>query len=163
MLQFRESDGGRWQAGYRGIEGDCVVRAICNVTGRPYGQTYQECARLNRRGVLGGLVVPECPDDHTATCRNGVFVDNPLFRQYMNQIGFCYARMAKPIAWSRCPWIKRGQWILRVSDDQGDIGHATAIMDGVIVDAADPRDAAQWDGVAMPWMHGAWEYMPPTL
>lgn len=39
-LEFKFDDGGRAAAGYQGKAGDCVVRAICIATGKPYQEVY---------------------------------------------------------------------------------------------------------------------------
>ena len=44
MLQYRRSDGGRREAGFKGTGGDCVVRALALMTGKPYRACYNELA-----------------------------------------------------------------------------------------------------------------------
>lgn len=49
-LEWVEDDGGRAEAGYKGIENDCVVRALAILThpysGRAKGRHYRECYKL---------------------------------------------------------------------------------------------------------------------
>ena len=40
MIGYRYNDGGRKEAGYKGHTGDCVVRAMAIVSGRPYLKVY---------------------------------------------------------------------------------------------------------------------------
>ena len=43
-LSYEYDDGGRRDAGYKGDTGDCVVRAIAIVTGKPYKEVYRVMA-----------------------------------------------------------------------------------------------------------------------
>ena len=40
MIQFTYDDGGRADAGFKGVTGDCVTRAAAIATGRPYREIY---------------------------------------------------------------------------------------------------------------------------
>ena len=46
-IGFVEDDGGRAAAGYRGIAGDCVARAITIATGLAYGEVYDAMNALS--------------------------------------------------------------------------------------------------------------------
>jgi hypothetical protein len=46
-MKFEENDGGRKEAGYKGKTGDCVCRAICIATGKPYQEVYDRLASGN--------------------------------------------------------------------------------------------------------------------
>jgi hypothetical protein len=46
-LELKIDDGGRAAAGYKGKTGDCVVRSIAIVTGRPYQKIYDELYKAN--------------------------------------------------------------------------------------------------------------------
>ncbi len=48
-LDFRENDGGRLRAGFRGRASDCVVRAIAIAGGLDYREVYDDLAYYNRR------------------------------------------------------------------------------------------------------------------
>ena len=61
MIAYQYDDGGRREAGRKGLVGDCVVRAIAIATGTAYDAVYKEVARLNMECGLG-----------TRSARNGV-------------------------------------------------------------------------------------------
>jgi len=53
MVAYAYNDGGRAAAGYKGIAGDCVVRALAIVTERPYKEVYatvQEFCKKHGKG-----------------------------------------------------------------------------------------------------------------
>lgn len=41
-MKYQRNDGGRKAAGYKGITGDCVCRAIAIGTGQPYQTVYED-------------------------------------------------------------------------------------------------------------------------
>jgi len=45
--RFVYSDGGRAEAGFKGLVGDCVARAICNATGKDYLEVYNRINELS--------------------------------------------------------------------------------------------------------------------
>ena len=45
MPNWKLDDGGRAKAGYKGLAGDCVCRAIAIATGTPYGDVYDAINR----------------------------------------------------------------------------------------------------------------------
>jgi hypothetical protein len=47
MIGFKRNDGGRSAAGYKGLIGDCVVRAIAIASGQPYQKIYDDLCRLS--------------------------------------------------------------------------------------------------------------------
>ena len=49
-LKFQFNDGGRKDAGYLGTTGDCGVRAIAIVTGKPYQEVYDLVNGLGKSG-----------------------------------------------------------------------------------------------------------------
>jgi hypothetical protein len=54
-MKFKYNDGGRKDAGYKGITGDCVVRAISIATQKPYQEIYDifnelgNCEKITER------------------------------------------------------------------------------------------------------------------
>ena len=46
-LELQINDGGRYAAGYKGKAGDCVVRSIAIVTGKPYQKMYDDLYKAN--------------------------------------------------------------------------------------------------------------------
>ena len=53
VLDYVQHDGGREDAGFRG-RADCVVRAICLITGEPYTHVRQDLSYLQKK-MTGGL------------------------------------------------------------------------------------------------------------
>ena len=47
MIGYRYDDGGRAASGRKGSAGDCTVRALAILTGRPYGECYKALAVAN--------------------------------------------------------------------------------------------------------------------
>ena len=47
-MKLQINDGGRSAAGYKGSAGDCVVRSIAIVSGKPYQKVYQDLYTANR-------------------------------------------------------------------------------------------------------------------
>ena len=53
VLEFVQHDGGREEAGFRG-RADCVVRAICLITGESYNHVREDLSYLQKK-MTGGL------------------------------------------------------------------------------------------------------------
>ena len=53
VLEFVQHDGGRVEAGFRG-RADCVVRAICLITGESYNHVREDLSYLQKK-MTGGL------------------------------------------------------------------------------------------------------------
>lgn len=49
-MKFNYNDGGRAKAGYKGVTGDCGVRAMAIVTGKPYQEIYDMVNELAKSG-----------------------------------------------------------------------------------------------------------------
>ena len=122
MLGYQFDDGGRADAGYKGKAGDCVVRALCILTGADYRAVYRECAHA--QGVLG---------DERGTPRNGV--QNPvrdfLFREH-GLVKVKIGRGVKP-TWAEA-YEAHGDCIVKTRK------HVAAIVDGAL------RDTHDWRG-----------------
>ena len=85
-MEFNFNDGGRAKAGYKGLTGDCVARAISIAAELPYKEVYDRLAEGNatqrvtkrmkksRRGVR--------------TARNGINTKRKWFQDYMQSLGF---------------------------------------------------------------------------
>jgi len=71
-MEFKYNDGGRAEAGYKGVTGDCCCRAFAIASGRPYKEIYKlineigkkTAGRSGRRG--SGI----------STARSGVYSDD---------------------------------------------------------------------------------------
>lgn len=48
-IAFHQNDGGRSAAGFKGIAGDCAVRAFCIATGQDYADAYKLFVDHGRR------------------------------------------------------------------------------------------------------------------
>lgn len=134
MFPYIHNDGGRQLAGFTGTEGDCMCRAICNVTGLAYGPVYRTLAGFNMTHTPTKTLDVDFRDQCLIAGRNdlayGVMSCDPRFIAYMHSLGFSYKdyeRQTKRLA--SMPATGRHVLILRA--------HATALIDGQIVD--------QWD------------------
>jgi hypothetical protein len=81
MEKFNYNDGGRLQAGYKGQTGDCVCRAICIATGKPYQEVYDVLAYGNatqRKGKREGNKAGK------RTASKGISVKRDLFKKYIS-------------------------------------------------------------------------------
>lgn len=122
-LPFRENDGGRAAAGFRGQAGDCVTRAIAIALDLPYRQVYDELAeRMAESG-------------EARSARNGI--PRPIYERYLAEHGWEWVPTMK-IGSGCTTHLRRGELpddmrlIVRLSK------HICAVVDGVIQDTNDP-------------------------
>lgn len=119
-------DGGRASAGFQGKAGDCVVRSIAIVTGKPYREVYD---------AINVLALAERPtkSGRKSSSRNGVY--KKTYSKYLKSLGFewtptmfvgqgCKVHL-------RPDELPSGRLIVEVSK------HLTAVIDGVIHDVSD--------------------------
>jgi len=121
-------DGGRAKAGYKGTAGDCAVRAIAIVTGKPYQEVYDtiiEFAKSERTGKRKrGKSNP----------RTGVY--RRTIHRYLTSLGLIWTPTM--LIGSGCKVhlkpeeLPMGKLIVNVSK------HYTAVIDGIIYDLYDP-------------------------
>lgn len=121
-------DGGRAAAGYKGVTGDCVVRAISIATMMPYQQVYDsvnltaQFERISRKRRL------------RSNARTGVF--NRTYRRYLAELGWTWIPTMQIgqgcTVHLRAGELPMGRLIVRVSR------HVVAVIDGVIHDNHDP-------------------------
>lgn len=116
MIEFQYNDGGREEAGYRGLAGDCVVRAISIATECPYPVVYQTLRELSGKTPRDGVVMK-------------------FVHQYFNEIGWKW-RPTMMIGHGcrthvRADELPKGRLVLRLSK------HLTAVLDGVLHDTYD--------------------------
>lgn len=134
---FVYDDGGRAAAGFKGVAGDCVVRAIAIAAQKPYREIYD---------LVNG-VAKESPKQRIirvrgkarvrlqSSARNGV-VKNDI-RKVMERLGWKWTPTMK--IGSGCKVhllaeeLPKGRLVVQVSK------HLTAMIDGVIHDTHDPR------------------------
>lgn len=123
------NDGGRKAAGFKGDTGDCVVRSIAIVTGRPYAEVYDAInalAKSERKGRRKKGI---------SSARNGVY--KATYTKYLTSLGW---------RWTPTMFIGSG---CRVHLTDGELPsgrlivslsrHLTAVIDGVIHDTFDPQ------------------------
>ena len=126
------NDGGRRLYGHAPGK-DCVTRAIAIITQRPYAEIFAELANINAK-------MPKTSGRATAglhTAGEGIYTTSVLFKRYMVEQGFewtptmgigtgCRVHLRKEE-------LPMGRLVVSVSR------HYTAVIDGVIHDAGDPR------------------------
>lgn len=125
-MPFIFDDGGRFEAGFKGKVGDCVVRAIAIATQKPYMEVYDT---LNAMGKL-----ERRRKTMISTARNGVRRDTQ--RKYLEGLGWKHvATMGIGTGCKvhlRADELPMGRLIVSVSK------HAVAVIDGVIHDTYNP-------------------------
>ena len=116
-------DGGRSKAGYKGIAGDCVTRAVSIASELPYKSVCKSLALVNKKS--SGI----------KSARNGVHVKSKWYKDYMTSLGFKWVATMK--IGSGCKVhltpeeLPKGRLVARVSK------HCVAVVDGVIRDTYD--------------------------
>ena len=130
-MSYQFNDGGRKEAGYKGKAGDCVCRAICIVTGKPYDEVYKRLAQGTGSQPSGKR------GKRSASARNGISVTRKWFKDYMAELGLTWVPTMGigtgckvHLTASELPL---GRLIVSVSK------HYTTMIDGVIHDTFDPR------------------------
>lgn len=125
-MKFQYNDGGREKAGYKGLTGDCVTRAVAIITGLPYQQVY------------------DAMNDGTATqrkqkgcsARTGIMTNTRWFSEYMEKLGFRWVATMQVGAGCKVHLregeLPAGKLVVRCSR------HLVAVIDGVIHDTHDP-------------------------
>jgi len=128
-MQYQFNDGGRAEAGYKGLTGDCAARSIAIVTGIGYQKAYDlinEAAQSEKRGKKKRGI---------SNARTGVYKDN--VKRVMLSLGYkwtptmligqgCKVHL-------RAEELPQGRLLVNVSK------HYTAVIDGVIHDTHDPQ------------------------
>jgi len=124
---FQLDDGGRRAAGYKGMAGDCVVRAIAIATEKPYQQIYDlvnsaavhERTGKRKRGI--------------SNARTGVY--KVSIKRIMKQLGWVWTPTMQIgsgcTVHLRAHELPPGRLVVSVSK------HLTAVIDGVIHDTHD--------------------------
>jgi len=123
---FIVDDGGRGEAGYKGLTGDCTVRAIAIAMERSYQQVYDELFALNK-------TVNKNPKN--CSPRNGG-TKKTTIRKYLQGLGW---------EWTPTMFIGSGCKV-HLKKDELPVGrlivcvskHIVAVIDGVIHDTYDP-------------------------
>jgi hypothetical protein len=132
---FSYNDGGRELAGYKGNVGDCVCRAICIVTGKPYQEVYDFLAASNAAQRRGKYEAKSKAGVKTAA--KGINTKRKWFADYMAALGLVWTPTM--LVGQGCKVhltadeLPKGRLIVNVSR------HFTAVIDGVINDTHNPQ------------------------
>lgn len=125
-MNFIYDDGGRSEAGFKGIAGDCVCRAIAIATQKPYRDVYDELnalAKTERKRKGKAL----------SSAREGVW--KWTYTTYLTQLGFVWTPTMTIGAGCKVHLredeLPSGRLVVRVSL------HMTAVIDGVLHDTED--------------------------
>jgi len=129
-MTFVYHDGGRAEARYKGKAGDCVCRAICIASGRPYKEVYDRLAEGNAK---------QRKSKHTGkrsrSARNGIYTTRKWFKDYMKELGFTWTPTmtigSGCTVHLRADELPSGRLVCSVSN------HNVAVIDGVIHDTYD--------------------------
>ena len=126
-MEFVYNVGGRIEAGYKGIAGDCATRAIAIVTGIPYKEVYDSINKLGKTERITKTKTSK------STARNGVY--KSTYDKYIKLLGYTW--IPTMFIGSGCKFhlkpdeLPSGRLIVCVSK------HITAVIDGVIYDTYD--------------------------
>lgn len=126
---FIKNDGGREAAGFRGVTGDCVTRAIAIATGKPYQEVYDALNELGKKERTGKRKKTK------SNARTGVHKQTT--RKYMLSIGWRWVPTMGIGTGCKVHLdaneLPNGRLVVMLSR------HATAMCDGIIHDTYDPR------------------------
>jgi len=131
-MNFKINDGGRAAAGYKGLTGDCVCRAICNASGLPYQQVYVALANGNATQKKGKT---KRSKDGVKTAARGINTKRKWFKDFMQSLGFTWTPTM--LIGSGCKVHLRdgelpmGNLVVTVS------GHYTCVIDNILIDTYD--------------------------
>ena len=126
-MKFISDDGGRADAGYKGVTGDCVCRAIAIATGKSYQEVYAGLISLKETGFRQTKKVK---GSHPRTG-----VNRKIYDAYLKFYGWEWFPTMK--IGSGCKVhlksdeLPKGNLIVRVSK------HITAVIDGILHDTYD--------------------------
>lgn len=126
-MKWVKDDGGRANAGFKGITGDCVCRAIAIATGRPYKEVYDLINEFSKSERVGKRKKKK------SNARTGVYKG-------------CIKKVMDHYGWTWVPTMKVGQGCtVHLTEDELPKGrlvvnvskHSTAVIDGVLHDIYD--------------------------
>jgi hypothetical protein len=123
-MEFVYHDGGRSEAGYKGNAGDCVVRSIAIITGKPYQEVYDAINDISKTERITKRKKTK------STARNGVY--KTTYDKYIKSLGYTWIpTMFIGVGCKvhlNADELPSGRLIVSVSK------HMTAVIDGVIYD-----------------------------
>lgn len=126
-MTFQKNDGGRAAAGYKGVTGDCVVRAIAIATEQSYQTVYDainEIAQSERTGKRKRGKSNARTGVHKATIRKYLLALGWTWTPTMSIGSGCRVHL-------RADELPPGRLVVSVS------GHSVAVIGGVIHDTYD--------------------------
>lgn len=119
--EFVFNDGGRLHAGYRGIGGDCVCRAIAIATEIPYREVWTRLADI-KRDITG-----------KRTADKGIPIGHSKVESYMKELGFVHVGLGQWHDVFKIEDLPKGRLIAHLMTRSGD-PHSVAVIDGVTHD-----------------------------
>ena len=132
-MPFVYDDGGRKDAGRKGLTGDCVCRAVAIASGKPYAEVYTALASgtESQRGRKKGC-----------TASHGINTTRKWFKDYMRGLGFkwvpCMAIGTGCKTHLVAGELPMGRLVVAVSR------HYCAVIDGILRDTHDPQRRTFW-------------------
>ncbi|MBM4137499.1 MAG: hypothetical protein FJ241_11820 [Nitrospira sp.] len=128
-MQFQYNDGGRAEAGYKGTTGDCAVRAIAIVTGKPYQEVYD---LVNQYGAMERMSKKR-RSKGKSNARTGVWKET--IRKIMLNLGYKWTPTMSIGSGCKVHLRKEelptGRLLVNVSR------HYVAVIDGIVNDTYD--------------------------
>lgn len=117
---YQYNDGGRKDAGYKGVAGDCGARSMAIALEIPYKQAYDQIALANKNDPRSGK----------KSARNGVYRDT--FTEILKTHGWSWVKAPKIAGRkARASDLPKGRYIARMAK------HYAAVVDGVVQDSWD--------------------------
>ena len=125
MIGYNENDGGRREAGYKGLTSDCVVRAFAIASGRPYKDIYKLVSDLKKEA------------GHKGSARTGAAAK--VTSKVAKVLGFKKVKLPKGTlpTYSQA-YEQYGDCVVSTN------GHVCAIIAGALEDIFDGR-TYEWD------------------
>src|SRR3990172_9160713 len=138
MTTWVYDDGGRAAAGFRGVTGDCVVRAVAIATQLPYQRVYDDLNALGLAAWEGRSARQRGHDARSSRRRSQsrTGVERAVYEPYLAHLGFRWTPTmsigAGTTVHLRADELLPGRLVVAVS------GHLVAVVDGVVHDLDDP-------------------------
>lgn len=141
---FKYNDGGRQEAGFRGVGGDCVARSIAIASGRPYKEVYDALAQGNKTQIVSAADKRRIKRRAfgKATASHGINVGRKWFKDYMASLGFVWVptmgigQVARTHLTEK--ELPKGRLVVQVSK------HYLAVIDHEIHDTHDSQREVHW-------------------
>ena len=120
-MNYKQNDGGRQAAGYKGTAGDCGARAIAIALGLDYKSVYKELAQAN------------ADNGRAKSARNGISKD--IYSEVLRRYGWVWMQAPKFAGRkARCSDMPAGSVIAKQAN------HYVAVIDGVANDIWDSTE-----------------------